>query len=123
MPSPYQTPGAACGFPRSAAGWYGWTIWARGHSRDLALRAATTNLVCLSHFPVAEGMEVHFTPEQEAQIADTEHVVKDTVLRPLAGNPPVAREAGGVLAEMRRLRSRAKPQGWTTRDYVHYGRR
>jgi hypothetical protein len=45
----------------------------------------------------AEGfnsMEVHFTPEQEAQLAqiaasagtDTEHLVKDAALRLLAGN-------------------------------------
>ncbi len=40
-------------------------------------------------FPYLEGMEVHFTPEQEAQLAhiatrsgtDPEHLVKDAALR------------------------------------------
>ena len=34
-------------------------------------------------------------------------------------------QAGSVVDEMRRLRSRVKPdpEGWTTRDYVNYGRR
>jgi hypothetical protein len=77
-------------------------------------------------------MEVHFTPEQEAQIAqiatkagtDAERLVKDAVLRMLEEGfhpaPP-----GSVVAEMRALRARVKPdpEGWTTRDYVNYGRR
>lgn len=40
-------------------------------------------------FPYREGMEVHFTPEQETELAlvatkagtDAEHLVKDTILR------------------------------------------
>jgi hypothetical protein len=79
-------------------------------------------------------MEVHFTPDEEAQLArlatkagtDTEHLVKEAVLRLLeddAGFP--ASPAGSVVAEMRALRARVKPdpEGWTTRDYVHFGRR
>ncbi|HWZ44218.1 MAG TPA: hypothetical protein VNW97_12130 [Candidatus Saccharimonadales bacterium] len=33
--------------------------------------------------------------------------------------------AGSVVDEMRSLRARVKPdpEGWTTRDYVNYGRR
>ncbi len=78
-------------------------------------------------------MEVHFTPEQEAQLVqiamnagtDAERLVKDTLLRLLerdAGNCAVPR--GSVVAEMRALRARLKPdpEGWTTRDYVNYGR-
>jgi hypothetical protein len=79
-------------------------------------------------------MEVHFTPEQEAQIeqaaanagTDTERLVKDAVLRLLEGNAGLrAVPPGSVVAEMRALRARVKPdpEGWTTRDYVHYGRR
>ena len=83
---------------------------------------------------IFEGMEVHFTPEQEAQLAqiamkagtDAEQLVKDAVLRLLEGDagfrsvPP-----GSVVAELRALRARVKPdpEGWTTRDYVNYGRR
>lgn len=80
-------------------------------------------------------MEVHFTPEQEARLAqiatkagtDTERLVKAAALRLLeadagfrAGTP-----SGSVVAEMRAIRARVKPdpEGWTTRDYVHYGRR
>jgi hypothetical protein len=79
-------------------------------------------------------MEVHFTPEQEARLAqiatnagiDVERFVKDAVLRLLEGDagsraiPP-----GSVVAEMRALRARVKPdpEGWTTRDYVQFGRR
>jgi len=79
-------------------------------------------------------MEVHFTPEQEkrlTQIAanagtDPERLVKDAALRLLeqqAGSPPLP--AGSVLDEMRALRARIKPdpEGWTTRDYIQYGRR
>ncbi len=81
-----------------------------------------------------ENMEVHFTPEEEALLAqaaskagtDAERLVKDAALRLLhrdAGAGAVA--TGGVVAEMRALRARIKPdpEGWTTRDYVHYGRR
>jgi hypothetical protein len=79
-------------------------------------------------------MEIHFTPEQQAKLAqiatragtDTERLVKGAILRLLEestdspGAPP-----GGVVAEMRALRARVKPdpEGWTTRDYVRYGRR
>jgi hypothetical protein len=79
-------------------------------------------------------MEVQFTPEQEAQLAqiatsagtDAQALVKDAALRLLQGNggfrpaPP-----GSVVAAMRALRARVKPdpEGWTTRDYVNYGRR
>jgi hypothetical protein len=79
-------------------------------------------------------MEVHLTPEQEARLAqiatnagiDAERFVKDVLLRLLEGHagsraiPP-----GSVVAEMRALRARVKPdpEGWTTRDYVQYGRR
>jgi hypothetical protein len=79
-------------------------------------------------------VEVHFTPEQEAQLAyiatkagtDLERLVKDTVLRllqPGAGDRAVT--SGSVVAEMRALRARVKPdpEGWSTRDYVLYGRR
>ena len=46
-------------------------------------------------------MEVHFTPEQEAQLAqlascagtDPEHLVKDAALRLLAGNTDTPKEA------------------------------
>jgi hypothetical protein len=46
-------------------------------------------LVSLSVFPYREEMEVHFTPEQEAQLAqiatkagtDPEHLVRDAALR------------------------------------------
>jgi hypothetical protein len=80
------------------------------------------------------AMEVHFTPQQEAQLAqiatnagtDAERLVKDAILRLLEGDagsravPP-----GSVVAEMRALRARVKPypENWTTRDYVRYGRR
>ena len=78
-------------------------------------------------------MEVHFTPEQEAQLAQLatkegtapERLVKDAVLRLLEVDAAVpAVRPGSVVAEMRALRARVKPdpEGWTTRDYVHYGR-
>jgi len=79
-------------------------------------------------------MEVHFTPEQEAQLAqlattlgaDAERLVKDAALRLLEGDARFgAVPPGSVVAEMRALRARLKPdpEGWTTRDYVHHGRR
>jgi len=79
-------------------------------------------------------MEVHFTPEQEARLAqvatnaglDAERFVKDAVLRLLEGDSGSnALPPGSVVAEMRALRARVKPdpEGWTTRDYVQYGRR
>lgn len=79
-------------------------------------------------------MEVHFTPEQEAQLAqiatkagtDAERLVKDAALRLLEGDAGFgAVPRGNVVAEMRALRARVKPdpEGWTTRDYVNYGRR
>jgi hypothetical protein len=63
-------------------------------------------------------MEVHFTPEQEARLAqiaanagiDAERFVKDAVLRLIEGDfgsravPP-----GAVVGEMRALRARVKP--------------
>lgn len=78
-------------------------------------------------------MEVHFTPEQEAQLAqlatragtDAERLVKDAVQRLLeASAGRHTAPTGRVVAEMRALRARVKPdpEGWTTRDYVHYGR-
>ena len=84
-------------------------------------------------------MQVHFTPEQEAQLAqlatdagtDAERLVKDAALRLLeqaAASPPLPSPplpVGSVVAEMRALRARVKPdpEGWTTRDYVQHGRR
>lgn len=75
-----------------------------------------------------------FTPEQEAQLAqiasnegtDAERLVKDAALRLLEGDagfrtaPP-----GSAVAAMRALHARVKPdpEGWTTRDYILYGRR
>ena len=81
-----------------------------------------------------KAMEVHFTPEQEAQLAqaarnagtDAERLVKDAALHLLQRNPGIqAVPPGSVVAKMRALRARVKPdpEGWTTRDYVHYGRR
>ncbi len=78
-------------------------------------------------------MEVHFTPEQEARLAqiasnagtDAERLVKDAVSRLLEGDAGIHSLApGSVVAEMRALRARVKPdpEGWTTRDYVRYGR-
>jgi len=79
-------------------------------------------------------MEIHFTPEQQAKLAqiatkagtDTERLVKRAVLRLLEETADShAAPPGSVVAEMRALRARVKPdpEGWTTRDYVHYGRR
>ena len=79
-------------------------------------------------------MEVHFTPEQEAQLSqiatnagiDAERLVKDAVLRLLEGDAGFrAVPPSSVVAEMRALRARVKPdpEGWTARDYVRYGRR
>jgi hypothetical protein len=84
--------------------------------------------------PYLGRLEVHFTPEQEAQLAqlatktgtDAGHLVQGAVLRLLEGHPGFpAFPHGSVVAEMRTLRARARPnpEGWTTRDYVHYGRR
>jgi hypothetical protein len=77
-------------------------------------------------------MEVHFTPEQEAQLTqiatnagtDAEGLVKDAALRLLEEDFRTA-PPGNVVAEMQALRARVKPdpEGWTTRDYVNYGRR
>ena len=79
-------------------------------------------------------MEVHFTPEQEARLVeiasnagtDAQRLVEAAALRLIEGdsgsrNPP----QGSVVAEMRALRARIKPdpEGWTTSDYVRYGRR
>jgi hypothetical protein len=79
-------------------------------------------------------MEVHFTPEQEAQLVqiatkegtDAARLVKDAALRLLEGDAGVrAVSPGSVVAEMRALRARVKPdpEGWTTSDYIRYGRR
>jgi len=79
-------------------------------------------------------MEVHFTPEQESQIAriatnagtDAQRWVRDAVLRLLEGDATShVVSPGSVIVEMRALRARVKPdpEGWTTRDYVRYGRR
>jgi hypothetical protein len=81
-------------------------------------------------------MEIHFTPEQQAKLAqiatkagtDTERLVKGAVLRLLEDEDTVDLPEvppGSVVAEMRALRARVKPdpEGWTTRDYVRYGRR
>ncbi|MGD0126300.1 MAG: hypothetical protein ABSF46_13135 [Terriglobia bacterium] len=85
-------------------------------------------------FRILNCMEVHFTPEQEARLAqiaagvgtDPERLVQDAVSHLLERDgsrravPP-----GSVVAEMRAIRARVKPdpEGWTTRDYVNYGRR
>lgn len=44
---------------------------------------------------------------------------------PLSGLETPAEQRGSVVEEMRKLRARIKPdpEGWTTRDYVNYGRR
>ncbi len=83
---------------------------------------------------ILKVVEVQHTPEQEAQLAqiatkagtDAERLAKDAVLRLLEGDAdchPVS--PGRVVTEMRALRARIKPdpEGWTTRDYVNYGRR
>jgi hypothetical protein len=83
---------------------------------------------------ILDPMQVHFTPEQEAQLTklatnagtDAEGLVKDAALRLLEQAPAVPPlPAGSVVAEMRALRARIKPdpEGWTTRDYVQHGRR
>jgi predicted nucleic acid-binding protein len=86
-------------------------------------------------FPVTMRLlEVHFTPEQEAQLApiatsagiDAERLVKDAALRILQGDTGFrATPSEGVVAAMRALRARVKPdpEGWTTRDYILHGRR
>ena len=79
-------------------------------------------------------MEVHFTSEQEAQIAqvannagkEPELFVKLAVLGLLKSEPESQNAtSGSVLATMRSLRASLKPdaEGWTTRDYVREGRR
>jgi hypothetical protein len=79
-------------------------------------------------------VEVLFTREQEARLAqiasnagtDAERLVKDAALRLLEGDAGFrAAPPGSVVAEMRALRARVKPdpEGWTTRDYILHGRR
>ena len=79
-------------------------------------------------------MEVHFTPEQEAQLSqiarhagtDAEDLVRDAALRLLRRDAALRTpSSGSLVAVMRALRARVgpDPEGWTTRDYVHYGRR
>lgn len=81
-----------------------------------------------------ESVEVHLTPEQEARLTlvaansgtDAERLVKDTVLRLIETDSGVgAAPPGSIVAEMRALRARVKPdpEGWTTRDYVLHGHR
>jgi len=83
---------------------------------------------------MVEDMQVHFTPEQEARLAqiatnagtDAERLVKEAALRLLEEEAPApVLPAGSVVAEMRALRARVKPdpEGRTTRDYVQHGRR
>jgi hypothetical protein len=78
-------------------------------------------------------MEVRFTPEREAQFAhiagkagtDPEHLVKDAAL-PLLGEEEAGSCVPGlVVAEVRVYRAHLQPdpEGWTTRDYILYGRR
>jgi hypothetical protein len=40
-------------------------------------------------------------------------------------NSQLTKQPGSVVEEMRKLRSHLKPdrEGWTTRDYINYGRR
>ena len=100
----------------------------------------TARLSWVSRLPDArlsrtlEIVEVHLTPEQEAQLAqiatnagtDAERLVKDAVSRLLEGSAIAHSDpSGSVVAEMRALRARIKPdpEGWTTRDYVLFGRR
>lgn len=79
-------------------------------------------------------MEAHLTAEQEARLTlvasnagtDAAGLVKDTVLRLIESDSGGAAVLpGSIVAEMRALRARVKPdpEGWTTRDYVLYGRR
>ncbi|MGA3189165.1 MAG: hypothetical protein ABSF22_18835 [Bryobacteraceae bacterium] len=79
-------------------------------------------------------MEVHLTPEQEARLTqvasnagiDPKRLVKDTVLRLIESDSGIRAEApGSVVAEMRALRARVRPdpEGWTTRDYILHCRR
>lgn len=80
------------------------------------------------------AMEVQITPEQEARLAqlaskagtDAAHLVKNAILRLLEGDAAVASvPSGSVVAEMRALRAHIKPdpEGWTTREYINFGRR
>lgn len=77
---------------------------------------------------------MHLTPEQEARLTqaasdagtDAAGFVKDAVLRLIESKPGLQpAPPGSVLAAMRTLRARVKPdpEGRTTRDYVRYGRR
>lgn len=79
-------------------------------------------------------MEIDLTPEQQAQLAqmaskagtDPRRLARAAILRLLeesTGLRPVT--SGSVVSEMRALRARVEPdpEGWTTRDYVLYGRR
>ncbi len=85
-------------------------------------------------FACLTPMEVNFTPEQEEHLAQlaanagthTERLVRDTVLRLLDASAGAgAMSPGSVVVAMRALRARVKPdsEGWTTRDYVRFGRR
>lgn len=52
--------------------------------------------------------------------------MKEAALRLIEGDVRLGTIAkGSVVAEMRAVRARVKPdpEGWTTRDYVQYGRR
>jgi hypothetical protein len=79
-------------------------------------------------------MEVNFTQEQEARLAEiamsvgknAQVLVKEAALRLLEGDAgSLQGPIESVVAEMHALRARVKPdpEGWTTRDYVLYGRR
>jgi len=72
-----------------------------------------------ARIPLAPAFPRASQKAQFAQIAttagtDAERLVKDTAL-----------PTGSVVAEMRALHARVKPdpEGWTTRDYVDYVRR
>ena len=109
--------------------------WPGGQGGPQYLRSRLFRALLQSRFsPSLGAMEVHFTPEQQAQLAqiatkagtDAERFVKDAVLRLLEGDAGFrAVPPGSVVAEMRALRAcvRPDPEGWTTRDYVNYGRR
>lgn len=82
-------------------------------------------------------MEVHFTPEQEARIAqvaanaglDPEELVKEVTLRLLLEaepgsarkTPPSAQAAAMHILELQK-HVKPDPEGWTVKDYINYGR-
>jgi predicted Ser/Thr protein kinase len=83
-------------------------------------------------------MEVHFTPEQEAEIAevaasagtDPEALVKHATMRLLEEDPRRAEfiEGNKMDAAVQRILQlqkhvRPDPEGWTIKDYISCGRR